>query len=213
MPTRSDGDKSLISQSRRDVTRVARGCRVSGSWLELLIAVVVWGHKPADYGPSRLAKMLQCNCYPQVSGEQRQQRLASAVSILDDYGPVAGYRALRDVYRVPHLGPAFFSKILYFADASIHRKAGERVAAIILDQTTAQRMVNVSREYLRANGLHSSAQDEAINWVWHRPNWSGHRYGIYCQWASRCAKYMAEAHRWPQNADLIELALFTMPDF
>lgn len=213
MPTRPAGDATQVPQSRRDVTQVAQGCRVSGCWLELLVAVVVWGYKPADFGPSRLAKMLQCDCHSQVSSEQRQQRLASAVSILDDYGPVAAYRALRDDCRVPHLGPAFFSKFLYFADASINRKAGDRVAAIILDQTTAQRMISVSREYLRASGPHSSAQHEAITWVWHRSNWSGHRYGIYCEWASRCAKYMAETHRWPQDADLIELALFKMTDF
>lgn len=30
--------------------------------------------------------------------------------------------------------------------------------------------------------------------------------------ADRCAQYMARTHRWPQKADLIELALFTMPD-
>jgi hypothetical protein len=157
--------------------------------------------------------MLRCDCHPDVPVEERQQRLASAVSILDDYGPVAAYHALRGGHRAPHLGPAFLSKVLYFADASIGREARERVSALILDRTTAQKMIRVSREYLEANGLHSSGQDEAVRWVWDRPDWSDHRYGIYCRWAGRCVQYMAKVHRWPQNADLIELALFTMQDF
>jgi Putative 8-oxoguanine DNA glycosylase OGG-like protein len=213
MPTQPGHDTSPVPQSRDDVTRVARRCRVSGTWLELLVAVIVWGHKSADYGPSRLSKMLQCNCHREVSEEQRQQRLASAVSILDDHGPVAGYRALRGDHRVPHLGPAFFSKILYFADASIDRVDDKRASAIILDRKTSQKMISVARDYISTNGLQSLERDEAVKWVWDRRNWTGHRYGIYCQWAGRCAQYMARAHGWPQKPDLIELALFTMPEF
>jgi hypothetical protein len=211
--SRFPGDTTLVAQSRDDVTRVARRCRGSGAWLELLVAVVVWGHKSADYGPSRLSKMLECDCHPEVSKEQRQQRLACAVSILDNNGLVAAYRALGGGHHVPHLGPAFFSKVLYFADASLDHGAGEHASALILDRTTAQKMILVSREYARAKRFLSSEQDEAIRWVWDRADWTGHRYGVYCQWADRCARYMTKVHEWPQGADLIELALFTNDGF
>jgi hypothetical protein len=157
--------------------------------------------------------MLKCDCHPNVAKEERQQRLACAVSILDNNGLVAAYRALGGGHHVPHLGPAFFSKVLYFADASLDHGADEHVSALILDRTTAEKMIKVSHEYARTRRSLSSEQDEAIRWVWDRSDWTDHRYGVYCRWADRCARYMAKVHGWPQNADLIELALFTIDGF
>lgn len=154
--------------------------------------------------------MLGCECHPGGSTEERQQRIAAAVSILDEHGPVAAYRAFRGDCKVPHLGPAFYSKILYFADAAVDHKP-ERVSALILDRTVAQKMIEVSHYYLRAYGVRSSEYDEAVRWVWDRADWSDHRYGIYCQWADCCSKYMHKTHSWPRSNDAIELALFMMP--
>jgi hypothetical protein len=162
-----------------------------------------------DYGPSRLTKMLQCPCHPQISQGQRQRRLAAAVSTLNDLGPVAAYKSLGSNCWVPHLGPAFYSKFLYFADATIDRGA-RRIEALIIDSTTAHKMIRVSHEYVEAYGLRYARQDEAVSWVWDRSNWSSQRYMIYCQWAANCSNYMVREHRWPPHADMIELALFQM---
>lgn len=80
---RSESDTTPISQSRDDVTHIAERCHKSGSWLELMVAVVVWGHRQADYGSARLLKMLECGCHGELPVEQRLDRLASAASILD----------------------------------------------------------------------------------------------------------------------------------
>jgi len=211
---RSTTDATSIPQTREDVTRIAARCRESGGWLELLVAAVVWGHKKADYGPARLAKMLKCPCHHELHQNERQARLAAAVELLDMNGPAVAYQSLsrQGPNHVPHLGPAFFSKILYFADrARSAPVAIGRPAAIILDRTTAQRMINVSREYANDAGILHPDAERAIYWVWNRTAWSSHRYDVYCQWSDRCARFMAERYGWPPMADLIELAIFTAP--
>jgi hypothetical protein len=156
--------------------------------------------------------MLSCPCHPAISKAQRQDRLGRAVSILDDQGPADAYESLRrrGEHHVPHLGPAFFSKIIYFADKSwTKRGAHDRPPGIILDGTTARRMIWVSEQYMIEYGTVGAAEEAAMNWVWASSDWSEHRYDVYCRWAFRCVGYMARKHDWPREADMIELALFT----
>ncbi|MCP3782922.1 hypothetical protein NLX85_06030 [Micromonospora sp. A3M-1-15] len=100
---------------RRDVFTVAEAWRAGEAGpRQLLSAVLMWGYGPIGYGPWRAARSLE--------GDRDGKRLAYALDGLrapapDEDALRTAYQRLRDPKesRLPRLGPAFFTKLLYFA--------------------------------------------------------------------------------------------------
>ncbi|MFF1945132.1 hypothetical protein ACFVWF_23685 [Rhodococcus qingshengii] len=167
---------------RRQVFDVAR--RVgSGSddptgATQLYVAAAVWGTGTSALDVSRRIKVLK---EPDVD-----MHLAAALKILQVEGPVSAYRSLSigGSHRVKNLGPAFFSKFLYFAGFDAK---GYMQKPLILDQHVA-RSLNVF-----TNSEWSTAGP-----------WSTEQYARYLDhvddWASQ----------WDTSHDVVERQLFRL---
>ncbi|MEU1684084.1 hypothetical protein [Micromonospora sp. NPDC005707] len=122
---------------RRDVFAVAEAWRAGeASPRQLLSAALMWGYGPIGYGPWRTARSLE--------GDPDGKRLAYALEGLrmaapDEDGLRTAYQRLRDPKesRLPRLGPAVFTKLLYFA--GYRRGAGGR-QPLILDSVVSRRL-------------------------------------------------------------------------
>lgn len=182
--------------SRAQVAAVAREAVKGGKWPEALVASYVWGQGRTGYGPHRLKEIL---AEPNVSDV-----LAKAGATLQEGSAVAAYRVMYAAVR--GLGPAFFTKLLYFLDLAMDTPAARR--ALILDQ----RVARVVRTHATRVGLEmglTSASDVAA-WTWSDGGWTPHRYGIYLHWITAAAGQLASSGiGWPGSSpDLLELALF-----
>lgn len=81
---------------------------------------MIWGHGPSGYGPFRTARILTGSRQPLgvAASDQVLKRLELSAEISRQDGPVQGYRYLNArTTRIAWLGPAFFTKWLYFATA------------------------------------------------------------------------------------------------
>ncbi|OEJ28506.1 hypothetical protein AR457_32625 [Streptomyces agglomeratus] len=182
--------------SRAQVVTVVREAVDRGEWPQALAASYVWGQGRTGYGPHRLKEIL---AEPNVA-----EALARAGAALQAEGAVAAYRVLYGAVR--GLGPAFFTKFLYFLDLAMDTPAAPR--ALILDQ----RVARVVRGHATRVGLDTgmpSAPDVAA-WIWSDGGWTPHRYGVYVRWAEAAAAQLASSGiGWPEaSPDLLELALF-----
>ncbi|MFD7409539.1 hypothetical protein ACFV7R_44605 [Streptomyces sp. NPDC059866] len=189
---RTGGGRAAVS--RAQVMAVARAGAVSSSWRETLVASYVWGQGGNGYGPHRLGQILH--------GPSVQTQLARAVAMLADEGAVAAYRSLRGA--IPGLGPAFFTKFLYFAGAARLELPGPR--PLILDQ----RIARVVRAYAIRVGQKAGLAEPAglAGWLWSDGGWTAHRYDIYLGWMHAATGQLAATTHWPFAPDLLELALF-----
>jgi hypothetical protein len=122
---------------RRDVFAIADAWRAGTSTAQqLTVAALLWGFGPTAYGPHRTQQIL--------AGDPDGARLEAALAPLR-----AGHLdadQLREVYVTLHrgqrhhvrgLGPAFYTKLIYFA--GYHRGAGG-VQPLILDKQVALRL-------------------------------------------------------------------------
>ncbi|GHJ54488.1 hypothetical protein Nm8I071_37950 [Nonomuraea sp. TT08I-71] len=192
---------SPLAVSRRDVTDVARQCRENECWLPLLVASVAWGWGKSGFGPTRLTWILDGNArWEALPRAETNQRLVGAVEALDREGAVESYRHLLGDGQIPGLGPAFFTKFLYFAD----RAGGGRGGALILDARLARQM----RRFWRCRADESYAADgRSPDWLWQGPVWSPYRYHVYLAFMGRIAAELSESgERW--TPELVELLLF-----
>jgi len=100
---------------RRDVFAVAQAWHAGrSSTRQLLVAVLMWGYGPIGYGPWRTLRSLEA--------DPDGKRLAYALEglrapVRDEETLRIAYQRLRDPKesRLPRLGPALFTKLLYFA--------------------------------------------------------------------------------------------------
>ncbi|MEV6474920.1 hypothetical protein [Streptomyces sp. NPDC051657] len=184
-----------IALSRAQVLAVARTGAAASSWTETLIASYVWGQGVNGYGAHRLGKILRPAPVEEV--------LAQTVAVLAADGAVAGYRRLSGA--IAGLGPAFFTKFLYFAGGAVADIPGPR--PLILDQ----RIARVLRAYTTRLGEETGLEEpvELAAWLWSDGGWTPHRYDTYLRWTHRATEQMAEATHWPLTPDLMELALFS----
>jgi len=182
--------------SRAQVVAVAREAVKRGGWSEALVASYVWGQGRTGYGPHRLKEILD---EPNVS-----DALVKAGATLREEGAVAAYRMLYGAVR--GLGPAFFTKLLYFLDLAMDTPTVPR--ALILDQ----RVARVVRTHATRVGLEMelTAASDVAAWTWSDGGWTPHRYGVYLRWITAAAEQLVSSGiEWPEsNPDLLELALF-----
>ncbi|MFC8763708.1 hypothetical protein ACFUAG_23765 [Streptomyces sp. NPDC057193] len=181
--------------SRAQVLAVARTGAATASWTETLVASYVWGQGDVGYGAHRLGEILRPAPVEAV--------LAQAIALLATDGAVAGYRRLSGA--IAGLGPAFFTKFLYFAGGAVVDAPGPR--PLILDQ----RVARVLRAYTTRLGEEIGLEEPAklAAWLWSDGGWTPHRYDVYLRWAHGATDQLAGSTHWPLVPDVLELALFS----
>lgn len=180
--------------TRGQVVDVARRCAEVGSWEELLVAAYVWGYGPRGYGPRRLERVLR--------NAAVGRSLIKAVSELgsqeqhEDSPPVRAYRVLsRGENHIGYCGPAFFTKVLYFAGKSLAVNGSQ---PLILDAV----MAGVVRDYVADLLERHGGERGAAARVWRSGGWTPYRYGVYLS----LMQQVVDGTGW--TADQAELALF-----
>ena len=180
--------KGRGSISRQNLSDLAQTVRAGNeSWTQLLIHTFGWGWGGTALGPSRLARVLEANDSPMIEGN-----LANAVGTLDTSGAVAAYWDLNNRSRLhlKHLGPAFFTKFLYFSGAGGPNNAPP---PLILDKIVARRICTlISQERRLATG-----------------GWTTRDYAFYLALMLRVARHLNirdDTDQW--SPDAVELGIF-----
>lgn len=205
--TTTPARKAWLSQYE-DAGSITRGdvidvFKTDASPTRKLSTAFVWGWGKAGYGPSRLDKVLTSDV---------DRPLTKAEEFLEDRGtdprpePVVAYEYL--LHRIPDLGPAFFTKYLYFADA-----AAGRNRALILDAVLAKAVARICATKLTDAGRADGT--DLAGWLWRgTTNWdkspaqrTAYRYSVYLQFMARSA---ADLGDWP--IAMVERALFAPSD-
>jgi hypothetical protein len=189
------------SLSRGDVTHIACECGKDQEWLPLLVAAYMWGWGKSPIGPQRLAWVLEGrDGEPAPDREEIERRLKAAFDALDISAGRA-YELLTDKKRrIRYLGPAFFTKFLYFAGKTVAMPC----PPMVLDARLAERM---RWFWDRRRGKRYAAGGRDPAWLWRPPCWSTYRYRVYLAFLHRAAEQLSQAGpRW--TADLVELILF-----
>ncbi|RSD14229.1 8-oxoguanine DNA glycosylase OGG fold protein [Amycolatopsis eburnea] len=175
-------DFALTGEVRRtEVFSLADRWRAEDvSTVQFTAGVLAWGHGIRGYGPHRTTRVL---AQPDAAG-----RLETALGPLRaDVTPdvvLDCYERFGTTAKVPGLGAAFFSKLLYFAG---YRRGEGGVQPLILDQVVARRLpedAGPARKYTTG---------------WWTSTWSD-----YLHWAA------AQARRpeYGNEPDRVEIALF-----
>lgn len=197
-PTSAGGDAAV---SRAEVASAVADALQRQAFREALVATYVWGKgkrgTPGGSGPATLHKIL--------AFDGLDAALAGAVTTLREHGAPQAYAALKG--QVPELGPAFFTKFLYFAGLALEPVHGVR--PLILDSVLARRLRQMAAAVGRESGHDPDGCIAA--WVWSDNNWTPHRYQVYLSFMHAAANQLAKGDNWPSGAapDLLECALFT----
>lgn len=126
-------DELPDSLSRRDVAVLVDNLlpkNVAGAF----VVAMIWGHGSSGYGPFRTASVLTGSKTPKEAHLSREvvQQLEESVAVAREQGTVEGYRYLNNAPgKISGLGPAFFTKWLYFVTAQ--GDATSMSAAPVLD--------------------------------------------------------------------------------
>lgn len=132
---------------------------------------MMWGHGFSGYGPYRTARILTGAISPlgcPLSGDVLA-RLSDSADIARRDGPVEGYRFLNtQPGRIGGLGPAFFTKWLYFATA--RGQIGSPTAAPILDALVVTWFREHADSPLRAGYTDDYARYVETLTAWGAPN-------------------------------------------
>jgi hypothetical protein len=135
---------------RRTTARLVEGL-LPGDVVGAFTVAMIWGHGSSGYGPYRTARVLTAARSPKgapVSPDVRS-RLGESVEVAREGGPVEGYRLLNNrPGKVAGLGPAFFTKWLYFITA--RGDAGSVSAAPVLDALVISWLASHGGRSLRA---------------------------------------------------------------
>lgn len=172
--------------TRGDLLRTpAVGPREHGA---LLLGGYVWG--TGDLG-FRVGRRAQVFTDKKISAADVTTRLGAAADLLRDGKPGTAYASLLRYQAnwLPHLGPSFFTKFLYFADAD--GASGNVGRALILDQFVA-----IGLNYLEDWGL-----SETGPWP----------LAVYERWLAYAQDQAAEPDglgSTPVRADAVEMAVF-----
>jgi len=177
---RSDELPEAVSRApelwRADVFDVALQWRKGAATArQLVAAVLMWGYGPTGYGPWRASRTL--------AGDPEGVRLQRHLELLrGEHVSVAQmqttYERFMERKRLPYLGPAFFTKVIYFAG---YRRGAGGIQPLILDSVVAGRLPSV-------------AGVDARRWLWPVDQWMS-----FIEWAA------AQGRAEP---DEVELAYF-----
>jgi hypothetical protein len=169
---------------RRDVFAVADAWRTGSSTSrDLALATILWGFGPTQYGPYRAAQIL--------AADPDGHRLDVGLAFVRGNSPTvdqlrAAYVAFcpRQPAHVRGLGPAFFTKLLYFAG---YRRRQGAVQPLILHAVVAGRLPEAAGPARRRK------------WGWRSAEWVE-----YLRWAAD----EAARPRFGGEPDEVEMALF-----
>ncbi|MEV8226703.1 hypothetical protein AB0P41_11680 [Streptomyces sp. NPDC079167] len=165
--------------SRAQVSAVARTGAATATWTETLIASYVWGQGDNGYGAYRLGEILRPAPVEAV--------LAQTIALLATDGAVAAYRS--PIGAIAGLGPAFFTKFLYFAGGAVVHAPGLR--PLILDQRIARVLCAYTTRLGEEIGLDEPAKLAA--WLWSDGGWTPHRYDMYLRWTHGATVQLASS--------------------
>jgi hypothetical protein len=185
---------ALLPASARSSGRISRGDVFAvdiRSVEKFFAAVYVFGMGRIGYGPKRYARI--------INDPGFSRNIKEAINRLGKIGPVAAYawlygqpagggRRLRagaeGSGRIAQLGPAFFTKVLYFAGNP------DGSEALILDQVVARKVHALS------------GMPHLVDTKGRARPWSPYRYSVYLAWMRKVAADLKEP------PVLLELALF-----
>lgn len=119
-------DRGVVARTVEDL--VARDHIVPA-----FVAAMIWGHGRSNYGPYRTARLL--TGWDKSRGAELPDavvgRLTESILCARRDGPVEGFRYLNNEGHIKGLGPAFFTKWLYFVTARGRERSA--LAAPVLD--------------------------------------------------------------------------------
>lgn len=164
--------------SRREVFRLAKPTSPTEA-VHLYVAACAWGAGLKSRNVARRVRVLREN------GEVGEQVLA-ALALVRGEGAARAYKALHrgGEHRLKHLGPGFFTKLLYFGGYDLPTGG---LRPLILDQYVA-RALNEQADF-----------GWRLNWQWT---------------AAQYERYLAAAHGWAEtwaggtDPDVVERVLF-----
>lgn len=148
------------------------------------VAAMIWGYGTSGYGPYRTARVLTSGT--DTVDATVLERLRSGTRAARDGSALAGFYAMNNrPGRVPHLGPAFFTKWLYFTTATAGPDSAD--ATPVLDKRV--------RDWIATNAEVGLRLDKT---------WGYHRYlQLLDAWAVRPAGTLSRA--------TVERAIFSLP--
>jgi hypothetical protein len=148
----------------------------------LFCCTYIWGQGRNGYGRARFDKIIRTTPRESIiTAVQEAVARQGSCGSLSAYNYLRGERQRR---RVPHWGPAFFTKLLYFSDSSQPRRA------LILDQVLAREVAGLTR------------MPHLVDSRGRARRWTEYRYGVYLAWMAQTAA------EFQVPADLLEYALF-----
>lgn len=152
-------------------------------WPRTLVAAYAWGTGPSGFLVGRRARVFG------AEPERISQALTNAATVLRDSGPEEAYDSMLrgGSNNLKYLGPSFFTKFLYAADA----RPSEPGRALILDQFVA----------VALNKLHGWGIDQL-------GPWSASTYARWLDFAQRQAEQASERTAHFVRADAVEMAYF-----
>jgi hypothetical protein len=170
--------------SRGDVFEIAAEPASAGGNWRLFCSSYIWGQGSNGYGRVRIERIIRTTPCEQLSAI-----IASARARLAECGPLSAYAYLRgggSACTVPRWGPAFFTKLLYFAETP-----STPGSALILDNLTAHVVAGIG-------GLPHLVDERGRS-----GRWTEYRYGVYLAWMTLVSDTLQVA------PDFLEYALFT----
>lgn len=138
-----DGARELLDSLPSAVDRATTAATVQDSINQdaipaAFIACMVWGHGHSGYGPFRTARILSASLEPVDKSVDATvvDRLKTSIERVRVAGSVEAYRYLNNEGHIGGLGPAFFTKWLYFASAG-EKPYGAQAAPVLDELVTA----------------------------------------------------------------------------
>lgn len=127
--------------------------------VELFIAAMAWGLGPDNRGPAKIGAIL-------TRSNDAAKAIEAVVNIVCQEGAVSGYRKYFLDHRIANLGPAFITKLLYFAG---YNRQNPR--PVIYDSLVATAVIRLPEAPLLAPSTEINSKS----------------YGRYCRWAEKTA--------------------------
>ncbi|MCX5440899.1 hypothetical protein [Streptomyces sp. NBC_00063] len=164
---------------RRTVFDIALNANSLTGRRSLLVAAVAWGT-----GTNARPLAFRAKIFTDNSATWIDERLTKALAALTEGDPVGAYLVMNEVgARVKHLGPAFFTKVLYFAAGT--EPCGQ-LWPLILDQNVVKAL---------------NALVPGLAWD-PTGRWTTSQYAVYLEHAHKWAE------RWRAAPDVVERTLF-----